>query len=104
MRRFEEREVHEALSFAATGGQALHLHRIIVNWARAPRCFVKEVEAGRPIAHLFDQDEARLKATAKRFGVNVLLVERRGEPGQHIDLCGGPLKKAVAACELWEEK
>lgn len=99
MKSFPCREVEEVKAYAAAGGQALHLHRIIMDRRRAPRCFVREVDVGRDIAHLFDQDEARLRATAKRLGVRVIVVERRGEPGQHIDLCGAPLRKAVALCE-----
>jgi hypothetical protein len=89
-------EVEEAKAYAAAGGQALHLHQIIVDWDKAPFCFRREVEAGRDIAHLFDQDEMRLIATARGLGVKVILVEHRGQPDQHIDLCAGPLRKAIA--------
>jgi hypothetical protein len=92
-------EIRKAIAFAAAGGQALHLHQIIVDWEKAPFCFRREVEAGRDIAHLFDQDERRLIATARNLGVKVILVERRGQPSQHIDLCSGPLRKAVAAAK-----
>jgi hypothetical protein len=40
------------------------------------------------------KDKTRLIATAKRFGVRVIKVERDGQPGQHIDLCGKPLERA----------
>jgi hypothetical protein len=99
MKRFECLEIEEAVSHAADGGQALHLHRIIVDRRKAPRCFVAAVDRGENIAHLFDQDEARLRATAKRLGVRVLVVERAGTPEQHIDLCGAPLRRALALCE-----
>lgn len=99
MRHFTQWLVEEAQAYAAEGGQALHTHRIIVNWEKAPGCFKREVNAGRDIAHLFDQDEQRLRATARKLGVSVIVVERRGRPGQHIDLCGGPLRKALALCE-----
>jgi hypothetical protein len=92
---FKQHEVREAVAYAAEGGQALHLHRIIANRAKAPRCFVRAIDRGEEIAHLFDQDEARLRATVRELGVRVVVVERRGEPGQHVDLCGAPLKKAV---------
>lgn len=98
MKSFECLELPEALAFAAAGGQALHLHQIIVDERKAPRCFVRAVARGEQIAHLFDQDEARLIATARRLGVNVVVVEHRGEEGQHVDLCGGPLRKAMALC------
>lgn len=99
MRRFECREIAEALAYSAAGGQALHLHRIIVDPDRAPRCFVRAVENGEYIAHLFDRHTQRLKDTARRLGVRVIYIDKAGTPGQHIDLCGAPLRKAVALCE-----
>ena len=75
------------------GGQALHLHKIV--FPQSPRCFRDAVARGEPIAHLFDQDKGRLIATARRLGVNVLVVEKEGQPSQHIDLCGSPLKRAL---------
>lgn len=55
MKRFDMREIAGAIHHAEAGGQALHLHNVIVNRARAPACFVRAVERGEPIAHLFDQ-------------------------------------------------
>lgn len=98
MKRFVQGQIEEALEYAAAGGQALHRHQMIVDYAKAPSCFVREVEAGRDIAHLFDQDEVRLIATARKLGVKVILVERRGQPSQHIDLCMGPLRGALGMC------
>lgn len=102
MKIFQCREIREAEAYAASGGQALHLHRIIVDRDRAPRCFVREVDAGRDIAHLVDLDEARLIATVKQFGVRVVVVEHRGQSFQHVDLCGGPLRKAIAEARAAE--
>jgi hypothetical protein len=99
MKHFAVMEVREAIAHAAAGGQSLHTHRIIVDRLRAPACFVHEVDAGRDIAHLFDRDEARLRDTVKRLGVRVVVVERRGTDSQHVDLCAGPLRKALAMCE-----
>lgn len=99
MRLFKCREIDEALAYAAAGGQALHVHRIIADYAKAPRCFTREVEAGRDIAHLFDQDFARLYRTAVALGVRVIVVERKGTPRQHIDLCGAPLRRAKSECD-----
>lgn len=96
MQIFREREVEEAVAHSAAGGQALHLHRIIVDRRRAPRCFVQAVDRGESIAHLFDLDTERLKATARRLGVRVIYIDRAGTPNQHVDLCGGPLRKAMA--------
>jgi hypothetical protein len=99
MRHFTDWQVEEAEEYATTGGQALHTHRIIVDRVKAPACFRREVDAGRDIAHLFDQDENRLIATARKLGVRVILVERRGTIAQHIDLCSGPLRRALKMCE-----
>ncbi len=67
--------------------------------SRAPRCFVREVDAGRDICHLLDHDLERLRKTARRLGVRVVLVERGGTDTQHIDICAGPLRKAIAEAE-----
>lgn len=99
MRHFSDLEIAEAVAHADGGGQALHVHSIIVDRSRAPRCFLRAVDRGEKIAHLIDQDEARLVATARRLGVRVIVVERRGTARQHIDLCGAPLRKALAMCE-----
>lgn len=98
MKKFTQWELKEALAHTAAGGQALHLHRIIVDRRKAPKCFVRDVDAGKDIAHLFDQDEKRLRLTAKQLGVRVLVVEHMGTDGQHIDLCGAPLRKAITLC------
>lgn len=93
MHVFQQKEIREAIQHAGTGAQALHLHRFLT--PRAPSCFKRDVEAGLPIAHLFDQDHRRLVATAKRLGVKVIRIERMGTPRQHIDLCGQPLRRAL---------
>lgn len=99
MKHFTVMEVEEAIEHAAAGGQALHTHRIIVDYDKAPRCFVAAVNRGEDIAHLFDQDYFRLVKTVRRLGVRVVVVEREGTPRQHVDLCGGPLRKALAMCD-----
>ena len=99
MKRFSQSEIREALAHAAGGGQALHLHRVIPCRRHAPRCFVQAVDRGEDIAHLFDQDAERLVETALRLGVRVTYIHHRGQPAQHIDLCGGPLRRAMALCE-----
>lgn len=76
---------------AAAGGQAIHLHRIVFD--TSPQCFKSAVKRGEHIAHLFDQNYDRLVRTAKGCGVNVIVVEDKGNKTQHIDLCGKPLRK-----------
>lgn len=95
MKLFQTKELHEAYAHSLEGGQSLHLHKVIGNRKEAPRCFVEAVARGESIAHLFDMDEDRLKRTAQTLGVRVILVECRGTKRQHIDLCAGPLKKAL---------
>lgn len=99
MKKFDYVQIEEAYAYANSGGQALHLHKIINNPKTAPSCFVREVKKGNFIAHLFDRDEERLIETAKKLGVRVIEVECRGSFRQHIDLCAGPLKKATALCK-----
>lgn len=86
-------ELKEAANHAAQGGQALHLHRIVFD--SSPLCFRRAVSKGEYIAHLFDQNVVRLIATARRFGVRVLKLEKRDTGYQHIDLCGKPLQRAL---------
>ncbi len=91
---FRQSEVSEAKAHAMNGGQALHLHRIIVDRSKAPACFVLAVDRGEDIAHLFDQDVKRLRETVKKLGVKVVVIEHRGTDRQHVDLCGRPLQRA----------
>ena len=100
MKIFECGEVKEAYAWAQAGGQALHLHQIV--FPESPRCFRDAVGRGEDIAHLFDQDEARLRKTAKDLGVRVIYVHHRGTPRQHIDLCGKPLTMAKAIATTLE--
>jgi hypothetical protein len=91
---FQHRELPAAYAHAAQGGQALHLLAGSFAYLRrdTPRCF----RGHRQIAHLFDQNKARLVETARRFGVRVIRVEREDTHRQHIDLCGQPLERAIA--------
>jgi len=97
MKRFGERDVWEARDYALSGGQALHCHYQL--GTRPPACFRRDVNAGKAIGHLFDQDQTRLEATARRFGVRVVVVEKIGKPFQHIDLCGKPMERALSKCQ-----
>lgn len=94
MKVFQEREVFLAYQHAAQGGQALHLHGFIMG--AAPDSFRRDVERGKQIAHLLDQDMERLVTTARLLGVRWIVVEHQGTRRQHIDLCGEPLANALA--------
>lgn len=86
MKRFEMKQIFEAKEYSKQGGQALHVHNINSGHRLFKRYPV--------IGHLFDADKTRLIATARRLGVRVIKVEREGEEGQHIDLCGKPFERA----------
>lgn len=95
MKRFEQRQLREAIAHAAAGGQALHVcntRQLGVDlMPGAPQCF----KWSKQFAHLFDQNRDRLRATARKLGVRVIFVDRAGTPQQHIDLCGRPLERAL---------
>lgn len=94
MKLFGERQVRTAIAHARAGGQALHLFRPMGGLrARAPQSF-RRAEVW---AHLFDRNEERLRVTVRRLGVRHVVVDRFGSEGQHVDLCGGPLLRAVLA-------
>lgn len=98
MKVFSFHQIREALAYAAAGGQAMHLHRIL-NRRTAPGCFIAAVDRGEHIAHLFDLDADRLTATLRRLGVRKVRVELAGTYKQHADLCGAPLHKAMLSAE-----
>jgi hypothetical protein len=90
MKQFSMMEQRKAIEHAASGGQALHLHTLNQGHPLFEKYPV--------IAHLFDQDIKRLQQTAYKLGVRVIKVERAGEPGQHVDLCGEPMERAKEMC------
>ena len=98
MKKFKEREIWEARDYALEGGQALHCHQQL--GSRPPMCFRRDVNVGKDIGHLFDQDRGRLEATVRKLGVRVVVVQRVGKPYQHVDLCGKPMERALEGCAL----
>lgn len=79
------------LAHVLAGGQAIEVWDKSFTLApTAPRCF-----RGKDFAKLYDQDEVRLVATARRLGVRVIKVDRPGEDTQHIDLVGSPMDRAL---------
>ena len=93
MKIFRESELEDALFHSATGGQALHCHRIIT--PDAPHCFTAAVKRGEHIGHLFDQDTDRLLTLAECMGLRRIRIHHAGTPKQHVDLCGGPMVKMM---------
>jgi hypothetical protein len=94
---FQHNEAEAAMDFADNGGQALHLWKPFArDWPEAPFCFKRSASEW---GHLCDMDVDRLVSTARSLGVVVIVVSRRGMRGQHIDLCGGPLRKAKELCQ-----
>lgn len=91
IKKFDMRQLKEAISYAADGGQALHVHTLNSGHFLFRRYPV--------IGHLFDQDRERLVYLAGRLGVRVIKVERGGTPKQHIDLCGKTFERAVELCD-----
>lgn len=89
MKRFEMRQIREAIEYAKQGGQALHVHTLNSGHRLFRRYPV--------IGHLFDQNTNRLIYLAYQLGVRVVKVEHQGTPKQHIDLCGKPFE---LACEI----
>jgi len=99
---FDEREIREAVQYAENGGQALHCHQILT--PGAPGCFVRDVNAGKDIGHLFDLDLERLEKTARRLGVRVIVIDRADTSRQHLDLCGRPMERAIEKCRTSNRK
>lgn len=88
----------EAMDHADEGGIALHVwkpprHNGRSTWpgGRVPDCFARS----RSWAHLFCRDAKTLNRIARRLGVRKIIVSRPGRRGQHVDLCGRPLQRAV---------
>lgn len=100
MRQFSEQQLRQAVQHALDGGQALHVFHGTEPWvARSPACFRKAHSLGLPWAHLLDQDTRRLWGMARRLGVRRVALHKKGTSTQHVDLCLGPLRRALAACQ-----
>ncbi len=98
MRGFLTREIQAAVGHSLAGGTALHLHTLGVG-KDAPAVFRLAVSRGEWVGHLFDRDAARLDRTARALGVRVIVIDRPGQAAQHVDLCGGPLARALLLCD-----
>lgn len=96
MRRFQ-RSLPKAIRYAERGGQAIYLHRVLLDHEH--EAFLAAYASDEYIGSLFDRDERRLFATARRLGIRKATIYRRGTPGQHIRVCGDPLAYALMACD-----
>lgn len=85
-------ELRDAYAYIAEHNTnvAIHLHWITTQ--RAPKCFVRDVRKGYPIAHVFCQDKQTLIELAKRHKIHKIFIDNEDEHGQHIDFCGKPLR------------
>lgn len=94
---FQHNEAKAAMDFADNGARPCTCGILIVrDCPEAPSCFKRSASEW---GHLCDMDVHRLVSTARSLGVVVIVVSRRGMRGQHIDLCGGPLRKAKELCQ-----
>ncbi len=101
MKQFDAKQLREAKACADVGGQGLHVYQYpVTGLPGAPAVFNREAAAGRPWAHLFDADADRLRKTARRLGVQAVFIQHQGTSDQHVDLCGAPLRRAIAECAL----
>ena len=99
IRVFQQSEIHDARAFAAQSDDnvAVHLHRMLI--PTAPACFVRDIRAGKPIAHVFCRNVTLLQQLARRLGVRIVKIDRPATASQHVDLCGRPLEKLLAELE-----
>lgn len=91
MKIFLQREILAAYQHARAGGQALHLCSASFCGPNAPQVF----RSGSQFAHLFDQDLDRLIRTVRMLGVRKIVPQHVGTDRQHVDLCRGPLDRAI---------
>jgi len=96
---FEVRRIRQARKHADAGGQALLVPGCDCHWPNAPKCF-----QGHRYGYLFDRDIQRLKLTASTLGVRVIKVDKPGQPGQHVNLCGKPLQRAIKESDYENQK
>lgn len=93
---FRSHDILKVSNHLQAGGIALHVWRGKCHHA-TPICFM----AGELWGHLMDLDMERLMATARRLGVQNIHVSKKGKRDQHIDLCKGPLHRAIREGEWY---
>ena len=93
----------EAIEHSESGGVALHVWKPPRQNGEStwpgydiPGCFKKSESWG----HLLCCSLGQLEKTAKRLGISRVVVSKLGKRGQHVDLCGRPLEKAIEKAVL----
>lgn len=97
MKHFQEKEICEALEFVTAGGQALHIFK--PTRASANKRIPLPFRRTKVWAHLLDLNKQRLVETARKLGVKIIVIDCKGGRGQHVDLCGRPLERAIKECQ-----
>lgn len=91
-----------AIAYALSGGQGLHVwDPDLYGWRERP-AIPRVFAESKPWAHLFDQDEERVKTTARLLGVNIVVLGGKGRRTQHVDLVAAPLKRAMLLAKLYD--
>lgn len=86
----------DAIRHADADGIALHVWDAAPGaFPDAPECFKHSSRWG----HLMCKDRQKLLSLAYQLGVKCIKVGRDGRSGQHIDLCGQPLQRAIERAE-----
>lgn len=93
MKLFQRNQIKEAYAYADSGETAVHLHDIV--FRESPACFVRDVKAGKYIAHVFSQDVELLTELAVRSGIKKVVIDGKGTRRQHVDFCGKPLENLI---------
>lgn len=84
-------EFLKIVKFIASGGQALHVYKTRSDPKKTKRCYRGKENWG----FILDQNNRRLRVTAKRLGVKRIVIRGEGEEFQHLAIFGNQLKKAI---------
>jgi len=100
MKLFQTKQVTAAINYGASGGLVLHMMPpgFAKAFPGAPKALTEAPgKPGRPgqFAHLICSDLEKLEKAARRLGVKNIVVHHLHGRGQHIDLFGKPLRKAI---------
>lgn len=91
LKTFEYRDFENIVKHTEAGGLAFSVWPgSYADHDKAPRCFRGLAEYGK----VYGKDAFDLEALAKKLGVKVVVIDRRGQVNQHIDICRGPFERA----------